>query len=80
MYQSDFQIERAVLIMIYENLREGNSGAFRGDGESFQNKGYIYIYPYIYIYMERNRSKIKQLRNLGEWGRGNSLYCFEAFL
>ena len=68
MYQSDFQIERAVLIMIYENLREGNSGAFRGDGESFQNKGYIYIYPYIYIYMERNRSKIKQLRNLGEWG------------
>ena len=49
MYQSDFQIERAVLIMIYENLREGNSGAFRGDGESFQNKGYIYIYPYIYI-------------------------------
>ena len=80
MYQSDFQIERAVLIMIYENLREGNSGAFRGDGESFQNKGYIYIYPYIYIYMERNRSKIKQLRNLGEWGWGNSLYCFEAFL
>ena len=51
MYQSDFQIERAVLIMIYENLRGDNSRVFRGDGESLQKKK-------IYIYMEKNRSKI----------------------
>ena len=43
MYQSDFQIERAVLIMIYEDLRGDNSRVFRGDGESLQKKK-IYIY------------------------------------
>lgn len=47
-YQSDFQTERAVLIMIYENLRGDNSRVFRGDGESLQKKKiYIYIWKKI---------------------------------
>ena len=52
MNQSDFQIERAVLIMVYENLREGNSRVFRRDGESLQKKNiYLSLSLSLYIYI-----------------------------